>query len=401
MDPEHVALAWCVRFAGQIISRTVKGADGLTAFQRAFQRASHPRAMPAAWGEKILYLEASKKKVQITDKFLDGVFLGIKEGSEEFIVGNTVLVVWYAELSKDGLGKTQQIQSFETASVEHSGDCCQMTNRENTQNQENNRCELMCVLCILTFLFQSTRNQPGHVECTSEIQSSWQDMGTLRGCIGCEAATTQGPSRDHTEQWRTRIIQAMSSDADLLRTKECHVQYLMRNQHEKVEVSLNTRLHLFHPRISTPHTVSAPVAHGGSSSSSASLQITPTVEHVQPDDSDEHIGSKKLKLSEPGSLPSSAPMSADVNLSSDDMRVECLLDRFERERVANKSNDPLLSRIAGWVPDEQFLEVAGLDGPARCRVAYDLLKLGRVRTMFTLRRLSVSPRQQPRQVAWA
>ena len=42
----------------------------------------------SAWREKILYLEASKKKVQITHKFLDGVFLGIKEGSEEFI-GNT------------------------------------------------------------------------------------------------------------------------------------------------------------------------------------------------------------------------------------------------------------------------------------------------------------------------
>ena len=69
MDPDHVALAWCVRFAGQIIFRTLKGADGLTAFQLALQRVSHPRAMPAAWGEKILYLEASKKKVQITDKF--------------------------------------------------------------------------------------------------------------------------------------------------------------------------------------------------------------------------------------------------------------------------------------------------------------------------------------------
>ena len=72
-------------------------------------------------------------------------------------------------------------------------------------------------------------------------------------------------------------------------------------------------------------------------------------------------------------------MSADANLSSDDMRVECFLDRFERERVANKSNDPLLSRIAGWVPDEQFLEVAlevaGLDGPARRHVAYAWLKL--------------------------
>ena len=38
-------------------------------------------------GRKDLELEASKKKVQITDKFLDGIFLGIREGSEEFIVG--------------------------------------------------------------------------------------------------------------------------------------------------------------------------------------------------------------------------------------------------------------------------------------------------------------------------
>ena len=49
------------------------------------------------------------------------------------------------------------------------------------------------------------------------------------------------------------------------------------------------------PAVSTPHTVSAPVALGGLSSSSAPSQITPTVEHVRPRDSDEHIGSKKLK----------------------------------------------------------------------------------------------------------
>ena len=82
MDPER-----CVRFARQIISRTVKGTDGLTAFHSAFQRASHPRSMPAACGEKILYLEASKNKVQISDKFENYIFLAIKNCSEEFIVG--------------------------------------------------------------------------------------------------------------------------------------------------------------------------------------------------------------------------------------------------------------------------------------------------------------------------
>ena len=40
-----------------------------------------------AWIEQILYLEASKKEIQITDQFLDGIFLGITKGSEEFIVG--------------------------------------------------------------------------------------------------------------------------------------------------------------------------------------------------------------------------------------------------------------------------------------------------------------------------
>ena len=83
MDPEHLVCA----FAGQIISHIVKGTDVLTAFLHAFQCECHPRTMPAAWRGKILYFDASKKKDQITDKFLDGIFLGAKEGSEEFIVG--------------------------------------------------------------------------------------------------------------------------------------------------------------------------------------------------------------------------------------------------------------------------------------------------------------------------
>ena len=68
-------------------------------------------------------------------------------------------------------------------------------------------------------------------------------------------------------------------------------------------------------------------------------------------------------------------MSSDVNLSSGYMRVECVLERFEQERVANKSSDPVLSRIAGETSDEQFLDMAGLDKPTRSRVVYDRLKL--------------------------
>ena len=123
----------------------------------------------------------------------------------------------------------------------------------------------------------------------------------------------------------------MSSDVDLsARVREAHermsrsvsdaepsMKKVRFGEHATVPIS---------PAVSTPHTVSTLVAHGGSSSSSAPPQATPIVEHVRPDDSDEHIGSEKLKLSEPGNLPSGAPMSADANLSSDDMRVECYSD---------------------------------------------------------------------------
>ena len=81
-------------------------------------------------------------------------------------------------------------------------------------------------------------------------------------------------------------------------------------------------------------------------------------------------------MSERRDLSSDAAMSADVNLSSDDMRVACVLGRFEQERLANKSSDPVLSWIAGETSGGQFLEAASLDVSARKRVKYDPLKLG-------------------------
>ena len=103
---------------------------------------------------------------------------------------------------------------------------------------------------------------------------------------------TQGPSRDHTEQCRARIIQAMSSDVDFgARVKEAHERMSRSVSNEepnmkKGEISEHTTV-LVSPTVSTSHTVSTPVAHGGSSLSSAPPQATPVVEHVRPDDSDE------------------------------------------------------------------------------------------------------------------
>ena len=150
MDAERVALAWCVRFAGQIMSRTVNGADGLAAFQRAFQRTSIQEPCFPRGEKRSCTWKRARKRFRSQTSFWT--------------------VSSWASRSRSGL--------FSSASVERPGDCCQMTSSEEPKNQESNRCESMYALCILTFLFQSTRKQPSYVECTSEVHSSWPDMGT-------------------------------------------------------------------------------------------------------------------------------------------------------------------------------------------------------------------------------
>ena len=98
-----------------------------------------------------------------------------------------------------------------------------MTNRENPENQESNRCELMCVLCNtdLPVPINTEPAKPRRVYIRNSVVLA--RYGYTPGCIGCKAEAIQGASRDHTEQCKTRIIPAMSSDADLsARVREAH-----------------------------------------------------------------------------------------------------------------------------------------------------------------------------------
>ena len=84
--------------------------------------------------------------------------------------------------------------------------------------------------------------------------------GYTPGCIGCEAAMIQGPWRSHTEQCRTRIIHAMSSDADLsARVTEAHEKmsrsvFDAEPSMKKVRFAEHTSVPVS-PAVSTPHSV--------------------------------------------------------------------------------------------------------------------------------------------------
>ena len=171
-DPEHVALAWCARCVGQKMSRTVKDADGLSAFQRAVQRAMERKDLVLGSEQE----EGSDHR-QVLGRCLSWASKKVLRSSWKHLL--VVCRIVERRPREDAADPV----FFNTIR-----DCCQMTSRENPENQESNHCDLLYVLCILTFLLQSTRNQPSHVECTSEIQSSWPDMGALVACIGCASS---------------------------------------------------------------------------------------------------------------------------------------------------------------------------------------------------------------------
>ena len=235
-------LAVCV-VAGQIIPRTGKGADGLTAFQRAFRRASHPQAMPAAWGVNIFVLESEQKRARRRFRSQTSFWTVSSWASRKVLRSSLweyLLVVWFAELSKDGRVRMQQNQSFSTASVEHPGDCCQRTNHE---NQESNRCESMYALCMLTFFLQSTNH-----DCNSEKRGGIATLNVLSSILRASLAESllrhpvgaQSYLRAHVScssatcnTTTTKNVTASQTYFGILRCNGTHLDFVCSSPHVK------------------------------------------------------------------------------------------------------------------------------------------------------------------------
>ena len=176
-DPEHVALAWWVRFACQIISCTVKGADGLTAFQRAFQRTSHPRRMPSAWREKILYFKSQQEEDVGHRQIVRRHFLGRQRRFWWVHCGNACWLSGVQNCHATVSWRRSRFGLFQQHSWDTQRALCQMKNHVNPESHESNRWELTYVLCMQIFL-QSAQSHPSRVVFTSDIQLSWTDTGT-------------------------------------------------------------------------------------------------------------------------------------------------------------------------------------------------------------------------------
>ena len=85
---KHLVLAWCVRYAAQLLSRNVVGKDGKTAWRRHTGRYQFPRPL-MPWGEKVWFIEggAKMKPGDQQAKWTEGIFLALVDRTSEYIIG--------------------------------------------------------------------------------------------------------------------------------------------------------------------------------------------------------------------------------------------------------------------------------------------------------------------------
>ena len=88
VGPSHPSLPWMVRHASSLYNRGQRDANGRTPYE-LIKGKPYRRQLPA-FAEKIFYLPSGKRVSRLVDRWLEGIFLGIVDRSDEIFVGTSV-----------------------------------------------------------------------------------------------------------------------------------------------------------------------------------------------------------------------------------------------------------------------------------------------------------------------
>ena len=287
------------------------------------------------------------KKAQLSDKFEDGIFLGIKDGSEELIVGTP--------------SGCKICRSVKRRSREDAADPVFFNSVRGTP---------WCLVPDDTVLEPRVPTQfdvrPTNVELPPRVVPSDHSgprrvyiraavelsrYGYTLNCAGCEASEAGGPGfvKPHTEECRARITQAMSEDEGLSsRVREASERLALaepekRRRLQPAEASSSSSL-------PTP-----PMA------TSATVTTTTVPAPIR-------TGVKRA-AEDPPDDTSRRDLQDDDDTAMDDFFV---LERFEKERDRN----PLLLEMVDEELEDCFLEQIGFECAERRAVWRDLEQPG-------------------------
>ena len=88
LEVDHAVWPWLVEYAGWLLTRAEVGADGKTAYERS--RGKDAKLPGVEFGEGVLWKRRREGGPlgKLTCMWEDGIFLGVKGGTGEMIVGD-------------------------------------------------------------------------------------------------------------------------------------------------------------------------------------------------------------------------------------------------------------------------------------------------------------------------
>ena len=373
MKSNHNLLPWAVQYAGQLLNRAHKGEDGLTAYQRSTGKRELPRKY-AAWGEKVLWLEGSKKKAQAGEKWHDGIFLGLVDESEEAVIGTPNGCFKSRSIRR----RTREESKDPTYFNAVIGLPWKMRPKESDDGDQAS-----APVTLKIDILPSTDELPPMIHgATGQVKRVYirkpvelKAYGYTGACAGCDAAKADGEPRGHSEACRARIVECMKNDEKLnARVQEAEFRQAI------VEVKDDEQ-----PQSKKSKTGSSNDVERQSAAPSQTAGPAPSVADT----------SMQIDGSGGGLTPATTPMATGGGVRGhDDSREEdpetkrqrltelslgleefCIVQRAEEERLHRRSSDRDVAAILS-LSNGRCLEELGFGCAERRQVQADLMKLG-------------------------
>ena len=333
----HQLLPWAVRYAGQLHTRTVKGADGRTGWQRTKGGwRDYPRKA-IKWGEKVQYVEGgAKMKPQLEGKFAsEGIFLGFIERTEEYIIG-----------TPEGCVKTKDVHRLRPDEASDPvlvtsvrGKPWQMTPsmpREAAPEDLPVRIVVEPEIPISELPVRAevsaTSRRPYRVSVRKNVEL--EKYGFTQECRGCIHSAAGLAAREHSEECRARIEREMRQDPELcVKVEERTIHREAReeaDQAREAESEVGNR-----QNTGAPDTMPQAIATSSSSTEGRERRFRDDTSWLK--DKPEEREEKRPKLNEPTSLK--RPPEAETDIQGEvgehkrpkpfEDKTEMLLEFFE------------------------------------------------------------------------
>ena len=212
IDASCSVFPWLIAYSGVLLNRFTVGKDGKTPHERLRGRKSRKQLLE--FGESVHFMALNALDKPNADmRYQDGIYLGIRLGSDEYLVGTA--------------GGVFKARSIRRKPMEHRWDHAQVTSIMGTPWKpyaftEDDKLRID-IPGVQDPQREVERREPEENQAPKRFRIERKDLeklGYTPGCPGCYNARHSRNHRSHTQHCRERIKKAMSEDPMLSKRVE-------------------------------------------------------------------------------------------------------------------------------------------------------------------------------------